>query len=76
MSKDYDRVKLKDLGNGVKVMDRSKPFDGKYEQCSKDDDLRPYGAAGEWICFDCGMKDKAMTNKRMGQVLFGEKPDA
>ena len=42
------------------------------ELCGATDELRPYGPNGERICFDCGMKDPAMTDKRMGEVLFGE----
>jgi hypothetical protein len=42
------------------------------ELCGKVDELRPYGPNGERICFDCGMKDKATTNKMLGRVLFGD----
>jgi phage/plasmid primase-like uncharacterized protein len=73
---DYRR-RVKGIKSGnVHVIDRTKPFDGKCELCGKKDDLRPYGSKGEWICFDCGMKDEAMTGKRFGQVVFGDKPDA
>ncbi len=40
--------------------------------CGEVKELRPYGPNGECICFDCGMKDKATTEKRMGIVLFGD----
>jgi hypothetical protein len=42
------------------------------EQCYKIAETRPYGIGGKRICFDCGMLDKEGTEKRMGQVLFGE----
>ena len=45
--------------------------DGKCELCGAIDETRPYGPSGEEICFDCGMKDKAGTEKQMGKVLFG-----
>lgn len=73
---DYERVKPTNVGTGVQVLDRTKPFDGKCELCTTVTDLRPYGPAGEWICFSCGQKDEAMTQKRMGQILFGDKSDA
>lgn len=76
MSKDYERAKGFKHSNGATIIDRRKPFDGNCELCGKPEDLRPYGPLGEWICFSCGMKDKAMTAKRFGQVVFFEKGDA
>ena len=49
--------------------------DGKCELCGKVDELRPYGPRGERICYDCGMKDPVTTERRFGQVLFGDKPN-
>lgn len=43
------------------------------ELCGKKDELRPYGPKGENICFDCGMKDKETTKRRMHEYLFGER---
>ena len=48
----------------------------KCELCGKTEETRPYGPNGEEICFSCGMKDKATTEKRMVQYLFGEGFDA
>jgi hypothetical protein len=42
------------------------------EMCGKVDECRPYGPNDENICFDCGMKDPATTEKKMGQYIFGE----
>ena len=42
------------------------------ELCGAIAECRPYGPNGEQICFDCGMKDRETTEKRMGQYLFGE----
>lgn len=36
-------------------------------------ECRPYGANYEQICFDCAMKDEAMTERRMAEYIFGEK---
>lgn len=44
------------------------------DACGKVDELRPYGPNNSMICFDCGMKDKEGTERRMSQVLFGEEP--
>lgn len=42
--------------------------------CNKIRELRPYGPKGEAICFDCAMKDRATTERRMGEVLFSDVP--
>jgi len=42
------------------------------ELCGKVAETRPYGPNGERICYECGMKDKATTEKVMGKVLFGD----
>ena len=47
----------------------------KCDLCGKHDELRPYGPNGENICYGCGMKDPAMTTRRMEHVLFGEPLD-
>jgi hypothetical protein len=39
------------------------------QSCGKDDELRPYGPNGEWICFDCGMRDETTTKGRFGAIL-------
>jgi len=44
----------------------------KCELCSKDAECRPYGPRGEWICFDCGMKDENTTKRQASKVLFDE----
>jgi hypothetical protein len=40
--------------------------------CNKVAKCRPYGPNGERICYECGMKDKATTERMMAKVLFGE----
>lgn len=42
------------------------------ELCGAFDETRPYGPNGERICYDCGMKDMATTDRMMGKVLFGD----
>lgn len=42
------------------------------EMCGVIDECRPYGPNGEEICFDCGMKDKETTTKKMTEYIFGE----
>lgn len=39
------------------------------ELCGAVDELRPYGPNGEWICFDCGMKDEETTTARFVAIL-------
>ena len=33
------------------------------ELCGAEEECRPYGPNREWICFTCGMKDKATTGR-------------
>jgi hypothetical protein len=42
------------------------------ELCGKVAECRPYGPNGERICYECGMKNRATTDKMMGKVLFGD----
>ncbi len=42
------------------------------EMCGKVDECRPYGPNDENICFDCAMKDKATTERKMAAYIFGE----
>ena len=47
--------------------------EGECALCKAFDELRPYGPNGERICFDCGMKNKATTEKMMDRYIFGVK---
>lgn len=58
------------IGN-IPVIECTDP--GTCELCGKTEELRPYGPNGENICFDCGMLDKAGTERRMGSFMFGDK---
>lgn len=42
------------------------------EMCGKVDECRPYGPNDEQICFDCAMKDKETTERKMAAYIFGE----
>lgn len=42
------------------------------EMCGKVDECRPYGPKDENICFDCAMKDKDTTERKMATYLFGD----
>ena len=56
------------------VIDRRELPEGKCELCRRDgEELRPYGAKGEWICFECGTKDEKTTARRFREVVFGER---
>ena len=46
--------------------------DAKCELCGAIEETRPYGPNGERICYACGQKDKACTERQMARVLFGE----
>ena len=42
------------------------------ELCGETDECRPYGPKGEWVCFDCGMKDKDACRRGMNKYIYGE----
>lgn len=44
--------------------------------CGKIAETRPYGPNREEICYECAMLDEEGTKRRMGIVLFGDKPEA
>jgi hypothetical protein len=50
--------------------------DAPCQLCEKVDELRPYGPNGEYICFDCGMKDEKTTSRKLNEKLnpAGKRP--
>jgi hypothetical protein len=46
--------------------------DGRCELCGSIAETRPYGPNGERICYECGQKNLAVTERQMRRVLFGE----
>ena len=42
------------------------------EMCGAIAECRPYGPNDEQVCFDCGMKDAAATERKMAVYIFGE----
>lgn len=65
----------------VRILDFRNPM-GTCELCGNpNQELRPYGPNGECICFECGMKDKATTERKFAEligdskVLFVKVPD-
>lgn len=55
-----------------KVFVASQENNQQCDDCGKIAELRPYGPNGSCICWECGQKDKAGTDKRMGQIMFGD----
>lgn len=39
--------------------------------CQREEELRPYGKGGAWVCFDCAMKDEP-TAAEMFRKQFEE----
>lgn len=58
------------IGKNIALLERTP--DAKCELCGKVAELRPYGPRGENICFECGMKNKATTERQMNRVLYGD----
>lgn len=42
------------------------------EMCGSVDECRPYGSNNENICFECAMKDKETTERKMAAYIFGD----
>ena len=42
------------------------------ELCGTIAECRPYGPNDEQICFECGMKNEEVTNKKLMKYIFGE----
>lgn len=55
--------------NHIAIISVEKPQQCDF--CGKIEELRSYGPNGECICFECGEKDKKITDKMMHKVLFG-----
>ncbi len=59
-----------ELPNGLKVLligdDEN---NGKCAFCKQVEELRPYGPKGEWVCFDCAMKDKKAANQKFDELF-------
>ena len=66
-----ERLRIKKHGS-LGVMDRRDVPEGQCEFCQKKDELRPYGPKGEWLCFDCAMKDEKATARQFRKVVFGD----
>jgi hypothetical protein len=58
------------IGNVI-IIEEKKPQ--QCDLCGKIAELRPYGPNGECICFECGMKNKDVTDRKMGEILFGDR---
>jgi hypothetical protein len=41
------------------------------ELCGSVEECRPYGPKGEWVCFDCGMKDPEAAERGMNRYIYG-----
>lgn len=37
----------------------------KCELCGDEEELRPYGPGGKWVCFPCGMKDEENASRML-----------
>jgi hypothetical protein len=44
---------------------------GECQLCGSEDELRPYGPNGKWVCFDCGMKDEEEARRQFSKVING-----
>jgi hypothetical protein len=58
------------IANGILIIEPEP--EGNCELCGKKAELRPYGANGENICYECGEKDPETTERRMHEVYFSK----
>jgi hypothetical protein len=66
------KLAVRKVPGGPAIIDRTAAPEGKCELCKAEKELRPYGPKGEWVCFDCGMKDEAAMQRQFRRVVFGE----
>ena len=60
----------KRVGNNV-IIEATAP--AICSDCGNEDELRPYGKGGIWVCFDCAMKDPDEAKKQFCKVLEGDR---
>lgn len=48
-----------------------RPADGKCQLCGQEEELRPYGPGGAFVCFDCGMENREEAERRFAAILDG-----
>lgn len=60
----------KKIGNVI-VIESTAP--ATCTDCGQEDELRPYGKDGAWVCFDCAMKDEAEAEKQFEKLINGER---
>lgn len=70
--KEAAKLKASPGPHGMLILDRRDLPEGKCDLCSAEAELRPYGANGEWLCFNCAMQDKATTARKYREHVFGE----
>lgn len=58
------------VGNNL-IIEVSEP--DECDLCGKQAELRPYGRNGENICFDCGMKNREITEVKFDELLHGKR---
>ena len=58
--------------NGLVIIEKEPDF--ICFTCGKIAETRPYGPNREEICYECGMLHEEETERRMGHILFGDKP--
>lgn len=54
----------------VKILNHNES-EGTCELCGKEDDLRPYGPNGAWVCYSCGMKDEEEAKRQFAKLIEG-----
>lgn len=58
------------LKNGGVIIEATEP--DICELCGNKAELRPYGPGGKNICYPCGKKNAADTERRMGEFMEGK----
>lgn len=44
----------------------------KCSDCGKEEELRPYGKDGAWVCFACAMKDEAEAHRQFEKQFLNQ----
>jgi hypothetical protein len=64
-------AKLFERKGNMLIIDRvdTHAFDGICAFCGELRELRPVGSLNENICFDCGMKDRETTYRKLKELM-------
>ena len=68
-----EKEKEKEKKGDFEIIILEPPPSGGCEFCGEQDELRPYGPNGEWVCFDCAMLDEEAAGEKFMEMFSAHK---